>query len=101
MRVPESTLALARSYREKLQGPTGFVDAVQSASKFTGSNMWVIGGEHTDTGYPILANDPHIGLNTPATFHEAQLIYKKDGEEWHVNGLVVPGTPGVLLGCSS
>jgi penicillin amidase len=101
LRVPENTLALAQSYREKVADAEGFLEGLQSASKFTGSNMWVIGGEHTESGFPMLANDPHISLNKPATFHEAQLIYPANGQEWHVNGLVVPGTPGVLLGCSS
>ncbi|MGA0265847.1 MAG: penicillin acylase family protein [Lysobacterales bacterium] len=100
LRVPDNMLALAKSYREKVDSAGGFLESLQHMTKFAGSNMWVIGGEHTATGDPMLANDPHITLDTPATFHEAQLVYPVDGEPWHVNGMVVPGTPGVLLGCS-
>ncbi|MFQ5437106.1 MAG: penicillin acylase family protein, partial [Anaerolineae bacterium] len=32
------------------------------ASPFVGSNNWVISGEHTDTGMPLLANDPHLAI---------------------------------------
>ena len=32
-----------------------------------GSNSWVIGGQHTANGKPILASDPHLTLETPST----------------------------------
>lgn len=31
-----------------------------------GSNSWVISGEHTETGKPILANDPHLDNSNPS-----------------------------------
>jgi penicillin amidase len=30
-----------------------------------GSNSWVIAGEHTESGYPLLANDPHLDSAIP------------------------------------
>jgi penicillin amidase len=36
-----------------------------------GSNAWVIGGKHTKTGKPLLANDPHLGLLIPSLFYMA------------------------------
>ena len=39
-----------------------------------GSNAWVVGGKHTKTGKPILANDPHLGLMIPALFYPVELI---------------------------
>lgn len=35
----------------------------------SGSNAWVVGGEHTTTGRPILANDPHVGSLIPNLFY--------------------------------
>jgi penicillin G amidase len=30
------------------------------------SNNWVVHGDHTVTGKPILANDPHLGTSIPS-----------------------------------
>ncbi|WP_095081810.1 penicillin acylase family protein [Pseudomonas sp. Irchel s3h17] len=41
--------------------------------QFEGSNAWVIAGNHTKSGKPLLAGDPHIRFSTPAVWYEAQL----------------------------
>lgn len=43
-----------------------------------GSNAWAIGGEHTKSGKPILANDPHLGLIIPALFYLAEINIVND-----------------------
>jgi penicillin amidase len=30
-----------------------------------GSNSWVVSGELTESGKPLLANDPHLGISAP------------------------------------
>ena len=30
-----------------------------------GSNSWVIGGKYTDSGHPLMANDPHLDSAFP------------------------------------
>jgi penicillin amidase len=40
---------------------------------FHGSNSWVLSGSRTESGKPILANDPHIGVSNPHVFFEAHL----------------------------
>ncbi|HKX57293.1 MAG TPA: penicillin acylase family protein, partial [Xanthomonadales bacterium] len=100
--VSDELLNLASDYRSALDGAPLFTQAMQTEESPKGSNAWIVSGEHTESGYPLIANDPHLTMNTPPIFHEAQLIYDKgDGEDWHVSGTVVPGTPGVLLGCSN
>jgi len=42
---------------------------------FEGSNAWIISGEHTESGKPILCNDPHIKYGQPAVWYEAHLEY--------------------------
>jgi penicillin amidase len=42
---------------------------------FQGSNGWAISGEHTKSGFPILANDTHIGFAQPAVWYEAHIEY--------------------------
>ena len=41
---------------------------------FIGSNSWVIGGEKTESGKVIFANDPHIGFSQPSIWFEAHLV---------------------------
>jgi penicillin amidase len=38
-----------------------------------GSNAWVISGNRTSSGKPLLAGDPHIGFSLPSVWYEAQL----------------------------
>ena len=39
------------------------------AQEGVGSNAWVVGGQHTESGKPILANDPHLGSLLPGVFY--------------------------------
>jgi penicillin G amidase len=59
-----------------------------------GSNNWVLSGERTASGLPILANDPHLGLRAPAIWYLARLT-TPDGS---AVGATLPGTPFVTLG---
>jgi len=35
-----------------------------------GSNSWVISGEHTKSGHPIIANDPHLDNQVPTAWYQ-------------------------------
>jgi len=59
-----------------------------------GSNNWVISGDRTASGKPLLANDPHLGLGTPAIWFYAHL----KSPEQNVIGATLPGMPLVVLG---
>ena len=59
-----------------------------------GSNAWVIAGRRSATGRPILANDPHLGLSSPAIWYFVRLQL----ETGPVIGATAPGAPFVLLG---
>jgi len=59
-----------------------------------GSNNWVVSGEHSVTGAPLLANDPHLALQTPALWYLAQLSAPGLG----ATGATLPGLPFVVLG---
>ncbi|MEM6767061.1 MAG: penicillin acylase family protein [Bacteroidota bacterium] len=59
-----------------------------------GSNNWAVSGSKTNTGSPILANDPHLGLNLPAIWYEVQL----QTPEFNSYGASFPGSPAVILG---
>lgn len=66
----------------------------------TGSNSFVISGAHTDTGEPILANDPHLGVSQPSVWHQVGLKCKQlsDSCTFDVSGFSFVGMPGVVIG---
>ncbi len=64
-----------------------------------GSNSWAVSGSRSVTGKPILANDPHLGLNLPSIWYEMHLVAGTPGAETiDVAGVTLPGLPGVVLG---
>ncbi|MDH3505460.1 MAG: penicillin acylase family protein, partial [Nitrospirota bacterium] len=84
------------------------VDAVQLArgaeqiaaqlSEYTteaaGSNNWVVSGERTESGKPLLANDPHLGLTAPPVWYFAHL----SAPGLDAIGATLPGVPAIVLG---
>lgn len=58
------------------------------------SNDWVIGGQNTTTGKPLLANDPHLGFTAPIVWYLAKLVTP----QYRVAGGTIPGAPLVILG---
>ncbi len=99
--VSEQTLELARQLKQRLDAAPLLKRLLQNPQSPKGSNAWLVAGEHTESGYPMIANDPHLTMDTPAIWYENHLVYNKNGKEWHVNGTSLAGAPGVLLGCSS
>ncbi|MEW5988965.1 MAG: penicillin acylase family protein [Chloroflexota bacterium] len=59
-----------------------------------GSNNWVVSGDHTDTGMPLLANDPHLGIQMPSIWYENGL----HAPGWDVVGFSFAGVPAVVIG---
>lgn len=78
---------------EQLIGPTGIG---------IGSNNWVISGGRTDTGKPILANDPHLGVQIPSIWYEVGLHCTSKSAEcpYNVTGFSFAGMIGVIIGHS-
>jgi penicillin G amidase len=67
-----------------------------------GSNNWAISGQHTASGHPIIANDPHLSFIQPAQFHHAHLdtrLYGRDpAAQWSAIGVAIPGAPAIVIG---
>jgi penicillin amidase len=59
-----------------------------------GSNNWVVSGQHTDTGLPLLANDPHLQTQMPSIWYEVGL----HAPGWDVVGFSFAGVPGIIIG---
>jgi penicillin amidase len=59
-----------------------------------GSNNWVVSGRLTESGYPIMANDPHRAQAAPSLRYWVHLV----GPGWNVIGGGEPSLPGVSIG---
>jgi penicillin G amidase len=59
-----------------------------------GSNNWVVAGAKTTTGKPLLANDPHLGIQNPSVWYEVHL----EAPNLRLAGVTFVGVPGIVLG---
>lgn len=69
-------------------------DQIELDKLYDGSNNWVISGKKTQSGYPILANDPHRAITIPSLRYITHL--KSPG--WDVIGGGEPTIPGISIG---
>ncbi len=63
--------------------------------KFTASNNWVVSGERSESGKPILCNDPHLEVNRLPPIWEEMILVVPDNFGM---GVTLPGAPGIILG---
>ena len=59
-----------------------------------GSNNWVVSGRLSESGYPLMANDPHRAQSAPSLRYWVHLV----GPGWNVIGGGEPEIPGVSIG---
>lgn len=63
-------------------------------SEVIGSNNWIVSGGKSQSGYPMLANDPHRALAAPSLRYMVHL----NAPGWNVVGGGEPTIPGVSIG---
>lgn len=66
----------------------------EAIAPVTASNVWAVAGSRTETGSPILANDPHLGFRAPGLWYLARI----ETPTLTVAGATVPGVPMTILG---
>ena len=59
-----------------------------------GSNNWVVSGAHTQSGKPLLSNDPHLGHGVPSIWYQVEL----EAPGLHAAGVTFPGGPIIIIG---
>lgn len=64
------------------------------AVPFQGSNSWVLSGSRTESGKPLLANDPHLEISLPPIWYEIHL----NCPDVNSIGVSLPGVPFVIIG---
>lgn len=63
-------------------------------STHIGSNNWVVNGEKSTGGKPVIANDPHLAFAAPGKWYIADI----HTPEYNVSGFTIPGVPAVVIG---
>jgi penicillin amidase len=106
---PEAVMALDPTYPEWLPAtvPVGreagaALDRLAAdLERFTatagmggGSNNWAIAGSRTESGRPIVANDPHLAPSHPSHWYLARV----STPEWQIAGATLLGAPGFPVG---
>jgi penicillin amidase len=88
----ENLASLAAQARGRAEAARSFTGP--AAGDGLGSNNWVLSGERSVSGAPLLANDMHLPIALPAIWYENHLV----GGELNVTGVSFPGLPGVVAG---
>lgn len=81
--------------------PIEFINIDREFRKFIGaggthigSNNWVVNGDRSLSGKPIIANDPHLAFSQPAKWYIASI----NSPNLKVDGFTLPGVPGIVIG---
>jgi penicillin amidase len=92
--VPAEALAAVQQNVSLLDGASG------KHGDGIGSNSWAVSGAHTGTGLPILANDPHLGIQMPSIWYQVDMhcLPKSDQCPFEIGGFSFAGVPGVIIG---
>ena len=87
-------MGLARDYLAHVRSLPFVQSVLKTPDDDRGSNEFVISGQHSRTGRPILANDPHLMLTAPATFYQNEIRTPA----FSAIGGSLPGVPFVIIG---
>lgn len=69
-------------------------EAMLKGAEMIGSNNWVVNGDRTQSGFPMLANDPHRAQSAPSLRYMSHLV----APDWNVIGGGEPTIPGISIG---
>ena len=86
-----------RQLRDKLrntkQNNDRFLEKINAKVKM-GSYAWVVSGDKTQSGNPILYSGPQMGFDVPSITVEGSIR----GGGLNISGMTVPGIPGLIIG---
>ncbi|MEU0372485.1 penicillin acylase family protein [Streptomyces sp. NPDC006283] len=100
----DSGAGAASGLNSQLSALSETVDAIPAllgpSGNGIGSNSWVVAGENTTTGKPLLANDPHLAPQLPSLWYQMGLHCRKASPacQYDVAGYTFSGMPGVIIG---
>jgi penicillin amidase len=80
--------------RLRMEDEKDYEELMKQARQNIGSNNWIISGSHSQSDFPLLANDPHRALAVPSLRYMVHL----NAPGWNVVGGGEPTIPGVSIG---
>lgn len=96
--VDEQVIHSLSEYMERVRSIPMLRATIGQNENRAGSNWWVVSGDHTQSGYPMMANDPHLGLDMPTLMVNDNFVIRDEGRV--VSGVTPAGLPLTLLGCN-
>lgn len=90
----DESILPAGSYPKSQCGMQPLMPTGGDPSPCQGSNNWVVAGQRTTTGKPLLASDPHIAFGAVSCWYEVHLC----GGSFNVAGMAYAGIPAVMFG---
>ncbi|MCB1865460.1 MAG: penicillin acylase family protein [Chromatiales bacterium] len=95
-------LAQLKQFRSQVDSNPLLQAALRPTSSSMGSNMMLVAGALTESGYPMFANDPHQPLENPSLFFPIASLDVTDAQTpYWVSGVSFPGVPGFGQGCTA
>ncbi len=96
----QGAAATAALMADVAQKTTSLDELLGKAGSDIGSNNWVVAGSMTESGMPLLANDPHLPAQIPSIWYEMGLHCVPVGLACGLEaaGFSFAGVPGVILG---
>ncbi|SHK07112.1 penicillin acylase family protein [Hymenobacter psychrotolerans] len=88
--TPETVLPTPASFEAAMSNST----PQNEPDPELGSNNFAVSGARSASGFPLLANDPHLQLNLPSIWYQVQL----SAPGVNVYGVTIPGAPTVIIG---
>ena len=98
LRLSADTMSVLRGIRV---AAADLPDVLGSGTaKGLGSNSWVVSGDHTQSGDPLLVNDPHLAPSMPGVWYQMGLHCTEVTTDcpFDVSGFTFSGMPGVIIG---
>lgn len=93
---PVEILGAAQDFIERARRSSLLGSVLAPGRGNRGSNAWVVSGSLSTTGRPLVANDPHLNLPSPAVFYPVHLESRPSG--FNVIGQSFAGIPLVIVG---
>ncbi len=69
-------------------------EVLAKEKQIIGSNNWIVSGQFSQSGFPLLANDPHRAISAPSLRYMVHL----NAPGWNVVGGGEPTIPGISIG---
>ncbi len=97
--TPEDLVASANANLEEykslaMNDERDLQNVLDQERQIIGSNNWIVSGRYSQSGYPLLANDPHRALSAPSLRYMVHL----NAPGWNVVGGGEPTIPGISIG---